>query len=144
MADQLKITIDEQGAGVSAEALRMHLEQTLRFLGGDPDVGDDVVEWKVTRVSINSPMRLKLERSVVGDAPEPKSRPGETMVRALSRLERGEDLGDEFSPVRLRALERMSSLSNGVRQVWVKAGVTPANITGTSCCKDRSMRVILH
>jgi len=129
MADQFQIEIDESGEGVSAEALRLHLEQALRFLEDDTQAGGvatGTVEWKVKRVSMNSPLLLLLERSVKAGELEPASRPGEELVRAFARLQRGEVLGEELSATRLHALERMAAHSNGVRQVRVRAGVGEA------------------
>lgn len=126
MTDSFQIEIDESGEGVSADALRLHLEQALRFLEEDPGAGEAVVEWKVTRVSMNSPLSLKMERSVKPGQREPASRPGEDLARAFARLNRGEALGEELSATRLHALEKIAAHSNGVRQVRVKAGVGEA------------------
>lgn len=126
MADRFQIEIDESGEGISAEALRLHLEQALRFLEDDPGAGEAVVEWKVTRVQMNSPLLLEMERKVKPGHAEPASRPGEDLARAFARLDRGEALGEELSATRLHALEKIAAHSNGVRQVRIKAGVGEA------------------
>ena len=123
MSDRLQIEIEETGEGVSAELLRLHLEQTLRFLEDEPDVEQGTVEWKVTRVSMNSPMLLQLERTVQEGTAEPATRPGEALARSFARLQRGEDPGEELSLTRLRALENMAAASNDGRRVRVQAGV---------------------
>jgi len=122
MPDRFQIEIDEAGEGVSAEALRLHLEQALRFLRDDTEAGKSV-DWKVTRASMNSPLLLELERVVEPGAPEPPSRPGEQLARAFASLRRGEALGDELSPTRLYAIEKMASQANGMRRVRVRAGL---------------------
>lgn len=122
MPDRFQIEIDEAGDGVSAEVLRLQLEQALRFLRDDADAVQSV-EWRVTRASMNSPLLLELERKVEPGVPEPISRPGEQLARAFASLRRGEALGEELSPTRLHAIERMASQANGVRRVRVRAGV---------------------
>lgn len=129
MADQFQIEIEESGEGVSAETLRLHLEQALRFLEDDPQTGGvttGTVVWKVKRVSMNSPLLLLLERSIKAGQLEPASRPGEELVRAFARLQRDEVLGEELSATRLHALEKIAAHSNGVRKVRVRAGVGEA------------------
>lgn len=126
MADRFQIEIDEAGDGVSADALRLHLEQALRFLEDDPAATGAPVEWKVIRVSMNSPLVLEMERTVKPGYVEPASRPGEDLARAFVRLARGEGLGEELSVARLHALERIASQANGVRHVRVQAGVGDA------------------
>jgi hypothetical protein len=126
MADRFQIEIDEAGEGISADALRLHLEQALRFLEDSEEaagLAPGTVQWKVTGASMNSPLRLQLERWIRPGEPEPANRPGEELARAFARLQRGEALGDELSTTRLHALEQMAAHSNGVRQVRVKAGV---------------------
>ena len=125
MADRFQIQIDETGEGVSAEALRLQLEQSLRFLEDDPEAVEGVA-WKIKRVSMNSPLLLELERSVEAGVAEPASRPGEQLVRAFALLQRGQMPGDELSPTRLHALEKMAKAANGVRRVRVRAGVGDA------------------
>lgn len=126
MRDKFQIEIDESGEGISAETLRFHLEQTLRFLENDPGVDEKAVEWKVTRVRMNSPLLLEMERTVKPGYREPASRPGEELARAFARLSRGEVLGEELSVTRLHALEKIAANSNGVRKISVKAGVGEA------------------
>ncbi len=126
MADSLKIEIDGSGLGVPAEALRVQLEQALRFLmdGAADDAAEEgAVEWIVTRVSMNSPLVLQLERSVRAGSREPAVRPGEDLARAFARLKRGEPLGEELSPARLHALEKMASRIDGVRRLRIQAGI---------------------
>ena len=122
MPDRFQIEIDETGDGVSAEVLRSQLEQALRFLREDLEAVESV-DWKVTRASMNSPLMLELERKVTPGTAEPASRPGEQLARAFASLQRGEPLGEELSPTRLCAIEKMASQANGVRRVRIRAGV---------------------
>ena len=125
MADSFQIEIDETGEGVSAEVLRLQLDQALRFLRADAGTGEGV-DWRVTRASMNSPLTLELHRWVPEGQAEPASRPGEQLARAFVRMGRGESLGEEMSLDQLHALERMVSQANGVRRVRVKAAVGEA------------------
>lgn len=122
MPDRLEILIEETANGVSAEVLRLQLDQALRFLRADPEAGEDV-DWRVTRASMNSPLTLELSRTVPAGAPEPASRPGEQLARAFAQLSHGEPLGEDLSLDRLHALEKMASQANGVRRVRIKAAV---------------------
>lgn len=141
MPDRFHIEIDESGDGVSAEALHLQLEQVLRFLRDDPDAAESV-DWKVTRASMNSPLQLELERKIKPGAPEPVSRPAEQLARAFASLRRGEGLGDELSPVRLLALERMASQANSVRRVRIRAGLGDAiDVDPAWATEVRRMRV---
>ncbi len=141
MPDRFHIEIDESSDGVSAEALHLQLEQVLRFLREDTD-GAESVDWKVTRASMNSPLVLELERKVKPGAPEPISRPAEQLARAFASLRRGEALGDELSPTRLLALERMASQANGVRRVRIRAGLGDAiDVDPAWASEVRRMRV---
>jgi hypothetical protein len=122
MSDSFEIQIDESGDGVSAEILRLQLDQILRFLHADREAGEQV-EWRVTRASMNSPLTLALERIVPRDMPEPASRPGEQLARVFAQLDRGESPGEDVSLHRLHAVERMASQANGIRRIRVRAGL---------------------
>jgi len=121
MPDRIEITIDETGEGVAAEALRLQLEQALRFFADDSSAAQ--VDWRITHVSMNSPLTMALERTVKAGEREPASRPGEALARAFVRLQRGEALGDDLSATRLHALEKMASQANDVRRVRLQAAV---------------------
>jgi len=122
MSDALQIQIDQTGNGVSAEALRVQLEQALRFLRADSEA-DESVDWRVTRVRMNSPLMLELERAIPEGASEPASRPGEQLARAFAQLSRGESPDPDLSLDRLHALEKMVGQANGVRQVRIRAAL---------------------
>jgi len=121
MADRIQITIDETGDGVAAEALRLQLDQALRFLSDDPEAEN--VDWRIKQVSMNSPLTMELERAVKPGKSDPATRPGEVLARAFVQLQRGEALGDDLSPTRLHALEKMAAHANGVRRIRLQAAV---------------------
>lgn len=120
MPDRLEIQIDEEGRGVSAEALRSLLDQALQFLMSDPDDGPGVT-WKVTQLSMNSPLTMRLEREVAEGEAEPASRPAEQMMRSFGGFERGELPGDELQPRQLNAIAKLASSATSYRSVQVKA-----------------------
>lgn len=119
MPDRLTITIEADGEGVPAEALRVQLEEALRFLR---EGGEEGADWRVVAVSMNSPLRLELERRVPAGSPEPAERPGEELVRSFARMAGGEAVGEELSPRQVLSLQKMASPSYGVSRVEVRAG----------------------
>jgi len=131
--------IDETGDGVAAEALRLQLEQALRFLSDDPAA--EHVDWRIKQVSMNSPLTMELERAVKPGESEPATRPGEAMARAFVHLQRGEALGDDLSPTRLYALEKMAAHANGVRRIRLQAAVgEPIELDASWAADLRRMR----
>ena len=118
MFDFLEIQINEQADGVSADALRSVLDQTLKFLatGGGGD-------WKITQISMNSPLTLRLDwRPAVGGGSRPMGEPSETLVRSFAMLRRGEMPGEEIDVSQTRSLAKLAAVARVGRTMTVRAG----------------------
>jgi hypothetical protein len=121
LTDKLDITVEDGGAGVSADALRMLLDQTLAFLEDEPG-GSDGMVWRVTRATMNSPFSMTLQRVAPESMPEPADRPGERLVRLFAVLSAGMLPDDSTPAIQVRRAAAIAQLAQPGRTVRMGAG----------------------
>lgn len=120
MVDKLDITMEDEGAGVSADALRRLLSQTLAFLESEPGGGDGI-SWRVTQVSMNSPFSMTVERRLPKSMPEPVDRPGERLARLFATLAAGGEPDDTLSVGQARRAAAIAEVAEPGRPIVLRA-----------------------
>jgi len=121
LADKLDIEFEDEGQGVSADALRELLDRTLAFLSDEPG-GSDGVTWRVTHVTMNSPLAMTVERMAPAGAPEPTERPAERLVRVFAALAKGDAPTSDYTPMQIRRVAAIAQVAQPGRKVVFKAG----------------------
>lgn len=121
LADTLDITLQDTGAGVSADALRTLLDRTLHTLRSAS--GDQTgVTWRITKASMQSPFSLTIERRVEPGVSEPLERPAERLVQSFAALRAERNIEKNMTlPVARRLADMVELATPSGRRVILQA-----------------------